>query len=312
VAPAYGVSHYRGMDELPDRVIAAIGGTDVVTRLASLSGSDLTSLLLAVSRRRAAQETAASLLRRYRSDRFVQPGGTSWLLLRAAEDRMAAHLPPDTELVSLPPLVPLGTHAVLGPMSQDKVVTTTRGTEVAADPTSALALEAAVRRKADLRATVRLAAFQRVARAQVPPPGYLPHFSLLGLVTAGRDTGGYRFEREAIAEHVRSLAAGLAAAGAGPAQLALTVLSQAGATIAAAVTADLADDPLAIHADPDRQAGRGYYRDLCFKLNVRAGPDWAEIGDGGFTDWTARLTASARERLLISGVGIDRVVAMTQ
>src|SRR5215469_5133838 len=101
---------------------------------------------------------------------------------------MAAHLPPGTELVTLPPLVPLGTHAVLGPMSQDKVVTTMRATDVAADPTNALALEAAVRRKAgDVRQTVRLAAFQRVVRAPKPPPGNLPHFSLLGLVTAGRD-----------------------------------------------------------------------------------------------------------------------------
>jgi hypothetical protein len=300
------------MDELPERVLAAIGGTDVVARLASLSGSDFTSLMLAVARRRAAHETPAGLLRRYRSDRFVQPAGTSWRLLRAAEDHMAGHLPPGTELLTLPPLVPLATHAVLGPMSQDKVVTALRASEIAADPTNALALEAAVRRRAgDIGGTVRLAAFQRVVRAPKPPPGFLPHFSLLGLVTAGRDDGGHRFERETVAEHVRSLVAGLAAAGTGPAQLALTPLSRAGETIAAAVTAELAGAPLVIHLDPERQAGRGYYRDLCFKLNVRAGPAWAEIGDGGFTDWTARLTASAKERLLISGVGIDRVVAMT-
>src|SRR5215469_9887341 len=109
------------MDELPQRVLAAVGGTDVVARLASLSGSDFTSLMLAVVGQRAAQETPVSLLRRYRSDRFVQPGGTSWQLIRAAEDQMAEHLPPATEVLTLPPLIPLGTHAVLGPMSQDKV-----------------------------------------------------------------------------------------------------------------------------------------------------------------------------------------------
>ncbi len=299
------------MDELPERVLAAVGD-DVVARLASLSGSDFTSLMLAVARRRAAQETPAGLLRRYRSDRFVQPVGTCWQLVRAAEDQLAAHLPPGTELIGLPPLVPLGTHAVLGPMSQDKVVSTVRATEVAADPTNALALEAAVRRKAgDSAGTVRLAAFQRVVRAPRPQPGYLPHFSLLGLVTAGRDDGGHRFEREAVAEHVRSLVAGLAAAGLGPAQLACTPLSPTGEALAAVLPAALAASPLEVVTDRHRQSGRGYYRDLCFKLNVRAGPGWAEIGDGGFTDWAARLTASAKERLLISGVGIDRVVAMT-
>jgi hypothetical protein len=300
------------MDELPERIVAAIGRTDVVARLASLSGSDFTSLMLAVARQRAAQETPASLLRRYRSDRFVQPGGISWELLRTAEDRMAAHLPPGTELLTLPSLVPLGTHAVLGPMSQDKVVSTIRTTEVAADPTNALALEAAARRRAgDARGTVRLAAFQRVVRTPPPRAGHLAHFSLLGLVTAGRDDGGHRFEREAVAEHALSLAAGLAAAGLGRARLACTPLSPAGEALAAALPATLAGSPLDVIMDRQRQSGRGYYRDLCFKLNVRAGQAWAEIGDGGFTDWTARLTASAKERLLISGVGIDLVAAMT-
>ena len=63
--------------------------------------------------------------------------------------------------------------------------------------------------------------------------------------------------------------------------------------------------------DESRQAGRGYYRELCFKVSVRADAKWTEVGDGGFTDWTARLTASNKERLLISGLGIDRVAALT-
>ena len=62
--------------------------------------------------------------------------------------------------------------------------------------------------------------------------------------------------------------------------------------------------------DRDREAGRGYYRELCYKINVWVGGYWMEVGDGGFTDWTARLTANNKERLLISGVGIDRVAAL--
>jgi hypothetical protein len=309
------------MDELPERVLQTIGGRVAVDGLASLSAADFTSLMLAVARHRAARETPASLLRRYRGDRFVQPASVDWRLMRGAEDAMTAHLPPGTELLTLPPLAPLGTHSVLGPMSQDRVVSTLRAAEVAADPTNALALEAAVRRRALPPAVVRLAALQRVVRAQRPQSGGLAHFSLLGLVTAGRDDGGHRFEREAVAEHVRSLAAGLAAAGLGPVQLAVTPMSPGGETIAAAVSAELAGCSVEVVLDRDRQAGRGYYRHLCFKLNVAVseraengaadrppGAAWAEVGDGGFTDWTARLTASAKERLLISGVGIDRVL----
>ncbi len=62
--------------------------------------------------------------------------------------------------------------------------------------------------------------------------------------------------------------------------------------------------------DHDRAAGRGYYRDVCFKVNTLANGVPAEIGDGGFTDWTARLVASKKERLLISGYGLDRLAML--
>ena len=44
-------------------------------------------------------------------------------------------------------------------------------------------------------------------------------------------------------------------------------------------------------------------------MNVRAGRP-GEIGDGGFTDWTARLTANAKERLLICGLSTDRLATL--
>lgn len=304
-----------GLSPAAARVVATIGGSNVVDRLAELSGSDFTSLMLEVARRRAARETPATLARRYRNDRFVGPATSPWRELRRAEDLLAGNLPATYDVLTLAPVVPLGTHSALGTVSQDKVVTAMRACEVAADPTNALALEAAVRRLAQPAETVRLAAFQRVVRAQQIAPGNLPHFGLLGLATAGRDPGGRQFEREAVAEHVTAVAAGLAAAGlaaAGlaPVQLALTPLSAAGESIAEALAADLAGPLIEVIADTQRQSGRGYYRELCYKISVQSGTQWRELGDGGFTDWAALLTASSKERLLISGLGIDRMAAM--
>jgi len=296
------------------RVQQAMGGREVVERLASLSGSDFATLMLDVARRRAGAETPATVLRRYRSDRFVRPGGVPWQLLRRAEDLLAANLPAECELLTLAPLVPLGTHSALGPVSQDKIVTAMRACETAADPTNALALEAAVRRTAQRNAPVRLAAFQRVVRAQqIAQAGNFAHFSLLGLATAGRDDGGHRFEREAIAEHVAAIAAGLGAVPFGAIQLALTPLTPTGEGIATAVRSLLAAAAVQVDVvlDTTREAGRGYYRELCFKINVWADGEWAEVGDGGFTDWVARLMASSKERLLISGIGIDRVAMLS-
>lgn len=291
------------------RVQQAIGGAEVVERLAGLSGSDFITLMLAVARRRAEAQTPVTVLRRYRSDRFVQPGTTPWPDLRRAEGMLVAGLPAEFELLTLAPVVPLGTHSALGPVSQDKVISAMRGCEVAADPTNALALEAATRRTTYRDAPVRLAAIQRVVRAQPIPAGYLAHFSMLGLVTAGRDDGGHRFEREAVVEHARAIAAGLSAVPPDAIELALTPLTPTGETIAGSVAGQLAD-VVTVVTDNERQAGRAYYRELCFKINVRTGADCIEVGDGGFTDWVGRLTARGKERLLISGVGIDRVAAL--
>jgi hypothetical protein len=292
-----------------DRVARAVGGMEVVDRLAKLSGSDFTTVLLEVARRRAARETPATVLRRYRNDRFVRPGGAAWRSARRAEDILVGCLPADTEVVPLAPLVPLGTHSALGTVSQHKVVTALRACEVAADASNGLTLEAAVRRAGQPQGTVRLAAIQRVVRAQRFPAGWAAHFALFATVTAGRDRGSLRFEQAALAEQLRYAVAALRAAGVARVQVALTPLSDAGQRIAAATAEALAAEPADTVMDHDRASGRGYYRDLCFKVHALAGGTTVEIADGGFTDWTARLLANGKERLLIAGYGIERLAA---
>lgn len=194
-----------GVSPALERVLPRIGGIEAIERLAALSGSDFTSVMLEVTRRRAAIQTPASVQRRYEQDRFVRPGQASARAIRRAEDTLLSCLPDDVEVLTLAPLVPFGTHSALGPVSQHKVITTVRACEVAADPANALALEAASRRARTVRlAPVRLAAVQRVVRAQQFPAGFFPHFGLLGLVTAGRDTGSLRFERSALADSIVS------------------------------------------------------------------------------------------------------------
>ena len=297
-----------------DRVLPGIGGMATVERLAALSGSDFASVMLEVAQRRAARETPASVRRRYERDRFTQPSRTAWRSIRRAEDALLACLPADVEMVALAPVVPLGTHSALATVSQHKVPTTVRACEVAADPTNALALEASGRRRAlDRTATVKLGAIQHVVRAQrFQGPDAPAHFTLFGLVTAGRDEGSFGFERAALAEHLRFAVAGLAVTGLRHVHVALTPLSEAGERIAAAVIGELDQDrgPAAaavIMLDHTRRRGRGYYRDVCFKVNAHVRGTLEEIGDGGFTDWTRKLAASNKERLLISGIGLDRL-----
>lgn len=57
--------------------------------------------------------------------------------------------------------------------------------------------------RADLT-PVRLASSHRVVRLQpFDMPGYVPHFRLFSMVTAGRDTGSLAFEIQHLGEHIR-------------------------------------------------------------------------------------------------------------
>jgi hypothetical protein len=230
------------------RVLRQLGGAAVLDELAALlSGADLTTLLLEVFRRRAARLSAADIMRRYDSDRFVAPAVTGFAALRRAEDSMLAALPDGFDVLTLAPVLPLGAHSAVAAVDPRNVIATIRRTEVAADPTNGLALEAAARRRAALAGAprsdrvIRLAASQRVTRAQqVSGPVSFAHFQLLGLVTAGRDTGSRGFERDHLAEHLRFGITALQALGAQQATVELTCWDGPSAWVADAVRGALA------------------------------------------------------------------------
>ena len=280
-----------------------------------MPGADLTTLLLEVFRRRADRLSPAEVMRRYRSDRFVAPAPVEFAGLRRTEDALLAALPDGFEVLVLAPVVPLAAHSAVATVDPRKVIATVRGSEVAADPTNALALEAAHRRSLALAdeprsdTPVRLAAGQRVTRAQsFNAPGMLAHFQLFGLVTAGRDTGDRRFEHRHLAEHLRFAARAMADVGAQDTQIRLTVLDDAAAPVLERMRHDLAGLPgVEVCEDPDRATGRGYYTGLCFKVYASIGGQQLEVGDGGFVQWSQLLTGNRKERLLISGYGVDRL-----
>jgi hypothetical protein len=134
------------------------------------------------------------------------------------------------------------------------------------------------------------------------------HFSLFGAVTAGRDTGNLAFERAALAEHARLMAAGCRALGATAVSLGVTVLDSRFEGLLEGLL-DAAEVP--VRPFPEREGGRGgYYEGLCFKVYASFGGELAEVGDGGFTPWTRKLLGNAKERLMTSALGVDRLVTL--
>ena len=301
------------------RVIGALETGDALDVLgAQVSGADLTSFLLEVMQRRSDQLSPADVMRRARSDRFVEPGTVDARALHRVIAAMLAAIPDAFEFVELSPVAPLGTHSAVAIVHQHKVVSTVRNTEVAADPTNALALLAALRRETGAQPdgsaprTTRLGAVQRILRAQ--PFGALgqQHFTVLALVSAGRDRGHRGFEAEALVEQFEAIRDAIAQITTAPIEFRLTDLvgGQAARIIDAAIAAFTHRATTRVTVDPDRESGRGYYRDLCFKVIAQLETGEIEIGDGGFTAWTGQLLGNRKERLLTSGLGLDRLVAV--
>lgn len=270
------------------RIERATGVPDLAQLLAErLAPSDLTSLLLAVARLRAARLEPADVLHQYERDRFVRPSEND----TAEAERVALSLvPEDFERVDLSPLAPFGVGSVLAGVSQDWAVTTIRGTEVVADVTSVLALEAALSRRGS-RDETKLFASERVVRPQASDddPARLAHFRLLGLCTAGRGERWQEWETRNATEHLTfywNLLAQLGVAGG-------EIRLGGGLELEVAATTDPQERP--------------YYAGGWFSIDV----DGANVADGGFVDWTQRLLSDRKERCLISGVGIERLASLT-
>ncbi|MEU3453677.1 hypothetical protein ABZ671_08745 [Micromonospora sp. NPDC006766] len=185
-----------------------------------------------------------------------------------------------------------------------------RGTEVVSDPTNALAVESAARRQRQGHTgEAHLAAVHRVLRAQDFGPGASAHFRLFTLVSSARDAGSGRTEARLLTRHLawwRTVLAELAPSAAP--RLHVTVLDPVvGERLADTVRPALAVDGVPLLDEPERQRGRGYYVGCALRLTLHDGA--LEVGDGGFTGWTARLIGNAKERCLVSCLATERLLA---
>jgi hypothetical protein len=163
---------------------------------------------------------------------------------------------------------------------------------------------------------VRLGATHRVVRAQLfNGPGMAAHFQLLALCTAGRDEGSFRFETAALAGQIGlhlDLLDRVRALGPLASKLRVTVTDLTAGQHRAALRERVVDSLAEAHPgtafgfDDERARGRGYYTGACFEIRATT-PRGTELslGDGGFTPWTADLLSNAKERLLISGLGLE-------
>ncbi|GAB3251704.1 hypothetical protein GCM10027347_10300 [Larkinella harenae] len=281
-----------------------------------LTPSELNSLLLEVFDRQTQRLSPADLLRHYQKNRFVKPADTDLMSLRALETQLL-HIFQTFQFtpVELSPVAPLGSCSVVAPADQKKVLSALRGTEVLADATNALALHCADLKKtgcwkpaqpADL---LRFSAIQRHVRTpQIAVAGHSQHFKIGCLVSSGRDTGGFQFECQSLAEHlavmtailrdslqINTLRFKLIQRGSDSGRL----LQQVGPYLTQLRT------DWHLETEPAPGKANSYYKGLQYKALITVKDQEVEIADGGFVDWTQQLLQNQKERFLISGLGIE-------
>lgn len=361
--------------------ISAVMGTDkLIEKLASLSRKDWQSLLLYAFEERSNRLSINHLLAQLHNSRFTQPSANSQKMLIGLEYGAINLLPQGFDAIELSPVVPLGTNRILAGTNQKNILSTSRNLEVIADPTTALALECARRRSQLIQNPsttanlVRLATIQRNIRLQnfEKIHGFIPHFKIMALETAGCETPDQPFRMSSLSEHlnyylrlicfliesgyyfqeitvcfsniriaekiIQSKNFNRKEIGRETQNSTFSLFKEARVSFPPIITdLDALDTELQFDCgikyyvdalkevreqvikpmksnipdvswgfDLERIAGMGYYTDLCFKITAKNRfSKIYPLVDGGFVGWTQKLLLSKKERLLISGIGLD-------
>lgn len=273
-----------------------------------MPASEVWSLLLSVIERRSMKRTPPAVLQQWEADRFVLPAPVDQRIFVELDSHLLAAAA-GFEALELSPLAPLAACSAVALTSQNRTISTVRGTEVVSDPTNVLALESAHRLRRDSRQVVRLATCHRCVRAQPFPklPGFAAHFRIFCLTTAGRETQDRAFLATSLAEHIQTHLRALDRLeqhGYNFRERRVHILATPenealGARIASAVSnVPVATGPLK----------HGYYGGLRFRIDVGGAANEARneaipLIDGGAFDWLHKLTSNQKLSFVASGMG---------
>lgn len=292
-------------------ILAKLGNERLITELTTkLSQSEMTTLLLALSQEMTAQSSPVDLLNKYGTNRFVKPSELSPIKLKKIElDMLELAENSGFTSLELSPASPLGSCSVIAKVDQNKVISATRGVELMSDSTNMLAIYLAngIKNKSINNSIndVHVCAASRVTRGQwFKQANVLPHFGLFTLVSSGKDTGSYRFEKDTLTRHIAFY---LNYYGGKLGQETKVFLHmRKGYTDSEGFLDRLVDHlnvefPSCLFIEDRVESSNQYYKGLNFEVNVNG----VNIVDGGFVDWTQQLLGNKKERLLISGTGMD-------
>jgi hypothetical protein len=287
------------------------------TDLLSTSPSETTPFLLELARHQAARRRPTHLSAQYARDRFVAPSFLDQRLINRL-DALALAAAPTYEALQLSPVAPLGACSVVAPTSQNRTLSTVRGSEVVSDPTNVLALECAKRvRATSADASIRLCTVHQVLRAQPfkDKPGHTAHFRMFAMVDGGCARADDGFEVDAVARQLGAIDHLFDALTTEldcqfPRRRAVLRASPASETLVQRIERKLSET--LPHVALQREPLEAPYYDglrIMFGADSIHG-DWIPIADFGRFDWLAKLTSNSRLRFVAAGVGLQLAPVM--
>ena len=306
------------MSAIIDRILQQVEDPALLDKLLSLSNADLNSLLLALWEEKARRTTPAQVLKASQQNRFVNPGTADAAAYHALEAHLLTRAQADgMETLLLSPSAPFASCSAFGCVDQNNVLTALRGTETLADPTNLMALHVADRIRRDPTALpLHFAATARVVRGQPAlRKATFAHFGLFGLLSCGKAESSYACEMALLIRHLsfflRLIREEYHAAPA------ITLRRRSGypddvgffQRTAQAVRSAFPGVPVTLD---ESSVDNGYYKGVNYKLYILRDGQPLEIADGGFVDWLTQMTGSKKERCLISGAGLERLLMLNQ
>ena len=180
--------------------------------ISKIPNSDLQTLLLEAFKNRAESIKPNDLMNSYLINPYLGVSELDQREIIKFDSLFYEAVPKEFSAVELSLVCPIGINSVLAKINQNNVLSTIRNLEVIGDPTIALALECAARRKQAMKDNPRsnfqanLATSQRLLRLQPfdKSLGYMQHFKCFGMCTAGRDCGHEKFQIESLKKHIKT------------------------------------------------------------------------------------------------------------
>ena len=305
------------MNAATDRILAQLGDNELIEKLLNLSKSDFTSLLLEVFNRQSEEITPTDVLKQFEKNRYTVPSEldpVAYHLLEAEFLKLAQKM--DIQTILLSPASPFAGCSAFGCVNQNNVVSAIRGTEILSDPTNMLAIiiaENTKNKKINSDTDVHYCTTARVLRAQPFPAvkGYYSHFGIFCIVSRGKDTGSYNCEKTLLTKQLsyyRALFKDKYNA-----NISIAIRKRSGyvddigfiAGMTELIKSELPDVPVSINTE---DSDNNYYKGINYSIFMENENSKVEIGDGGFVDWMQKMTGNKKERCLLSGIGLDRLL----